>query len=150
VFEDRVDQDDDRRGDQRQFQRALRLGESHLLPEMAEAPAQRFIGQRRERQQDHDAQIEEDKPPSEAGADSRKADSTPPSRCRYRCCCCRVRLHQPEVETPSSPSILATEPVSSSKNSSLTLPQPPNLLILKRSFGVGNCFASTRLGLTGR
>ena len=59
-------------------------------------------------------------------------------------------MDQPEVETPSSPSILATEPVSSSKNSSLTLPQPPNWLILNSFFGVGNCFGSTSFGLTGR
>jgi len=59
-------------------------------------------------------------------------------------------MDQPEVETPSSFSMDATDPDSSSKNSSLTLPQPPNLLILNSFFGVGNCFGSTSFGLTGR
>ena len=64
-----------------------------------------------------------------------------PGCCGYWGNACRVRVHQPLVETPSSFSILATEPVSSSKNSSLTFSQPPNSSIVNRSLGVGNCFS---------
>ena len=148
--EDRVEDDDDQRADHGQFESRLRQRRGDLVPEGAEPAGERFADDGGQRQQHDHAQIEHDRAGAEADADTREANSTSPPGCRYGCCCCRVCLHQPEVETPSSPSIFATEPVSSSKKSSLTLPQPPNWLILNRSFGVGNCFGSTSFGLTGR
>ena len=50
------------------------------------------------------------------------------------------------VLTPSSCSIFATEPVSGSKKSALTLSQPPNLSILNSFLGSGYVLLSTRRG----
>ena len=114
----------------------LGQGRGDLVPEGAPAAGEGFAGDRRQRQQHDHAQVEHDRAGAEADPETREANSTSPPLSRKGCCCCRVCLHQPEVETPSSPSIFATEPVSSSKKSSLTLPQPPNWLILN-SFGGG-------------
>ena len=111
-----------------------------------------WSSERRERQQDDQAQPEDDVASAEARADPGQAELPCPGRCDW--CLCGVGLHRSaggRRETPSSSSIFATEPSSSSKNSSLTLLQPPNLAILNRPFsGSGNSFGSTSFGLTGR
>ena len=56
------------------------------------------------------------------------------------------------VDTPASSSILAIEPFSGSKSSSLTLLQPPRSSIVNRPGGSGNLslFAARTSSLTGR
>ena len=130
------------------FSAAIDCVAGDRVPEGAEAAAQRFVDDRRQRQQHDQREVEADQASAEAGTDPGQANACPGRCCRWEGC--RVTLHQPLVETPSSFSMSATEPLSSSKNSSLTLDQPPNSSILNRSFGVGNCFGSTSFGLTGR
>ena len=132
------------------FSAAIDWAAGDRVPEGAEAATGRLGDHRGQRQHHHQGQVEDDEAPAEADAEPGQADACP-GCCATGCEGCRVTLHaQPLVETPSSFSISATEPVSSSKNSSLTFSQPPNSAIVKRSSGVGNCFGSTRSGLTGR
>jgi hypothetical protein len=79
--EDGVDRHHDQRADQDQLERFERGRLGDLVPEVADALAERFVGERRERQQDDDAQPEDDQSAAEARADPGQAEVPCPGRC---------------------------------------------------------------------
>ena len=130
-----VDRGDDERHDQRQPHRGDRLGVGDRVPERADAAVERAHDDGGQREQDDQGQpggaepADDERPAARCSARPRRA-------CGSRACPAPLRRHL-AVETPRSCSILATEPVSGSKNSALTLSQPPNLSISNSDFGVG-------------
>ena len=61
-----------------------------------------------------------------------------------------IRFSLLAVATPSDCSIFATMPVVGSKNFALTEDQPPNVLMVKSVFGLGNLNVAAIEGSTAR